>query len=177
MQIIGITGPAGSGKSTVARILCDRYGFIELSFAAPIRDFVQRLTGLSNEAFDAAKELPMESLCGNTPRFAMQTLGTEWGRLTLSSDLWLRQLDLEIERRADNDSRIVISDARFQNEAKWLREVGELWHLTRPGHAVNPHVSELGITPTDRDVTLDNDCDIPTLHYRIAAILGEGCQL
>jgi hypothetical protein len=34
------------------------------------------------------KEVPVDCLDGQTPRRAMQLLGTEWGR-TLSADLWI----------------------------------------------------------------------------------------
>ncbi len=64
MNLIGLTGPAGSGKSTVARILSDHYGFAELSFAAPIRDFVCRLTGWTLDTLQALKEEPHVAFCG-----------------------------------------------------------------------------------------------------------------
>lgn len=174
MKIIGLTGPAGSGKSTVARLLGERHGYWEESFAAPIREFIQEVCGLTPDELAAVKETPIAALCGKSPRYAMQTLGTEWGRHLIGADLWLRALESHLNEFASENDRIVISDVRFANEANWIRERGDLWHLTRPGAVVNPHASELGITPIDADVLFDNDCDLDALADRIAALVGAG---
>jgi hypothetical protein len=180
MRIIGLTGPAGSGKSTVASILVDRHAYHELSFGDPLRRFVRQLLGISSEQLQDIKEQPQDALCGRSPRELMQLLGTEFGRELIGEDLWVRRVEREanwlIEMR---ECRVitrmvgaVVSDVRFANEADWVRSRGELWHLSRPGHQVQAHISEDGLSVAAHDRTLDNDCDLPTLHQRVAQLLG-----
>lgn len=175
MKVIGLTGPAGSGKSTVAAILRQHHGFVEESFAQPIRDFIHGLIAAEtpcSELMRAHKEAPHPLLCGKSPRYAMQTLGTEWGRNLIHPDFWITLLDRDLRDCAEILPRVVISDVRFPNEAAWIRERGELWHLTRPGLPVNSHASEAGIAVTDCDLVLDNDCDLDELAHLIDLHVG-----
>jgi hypothetical protein len=174
MKIIGLAGPAGSGKSTIARTLRYRHGFIEQSFAYYLRDFILWVSGLSLDDLEQQKEDPHSLLCGKSPRYAMQTLGTEWGRNLIGPDLWVNLLARRIDvwPARSLPPGLVISDVRFENEADWVRERGELWHLQRPGIPVQSHSSESGVAITDRDVVVDNDCDLATLDARIAGLLG-----
>jgi dephospho-CoA kinase len=41
MRLIGLTGPAGCGKDTVAGFLCIVHGFVQVSFAKPIRNALE----------------------------------------------------------------------------------------------------------------------------------------
>jgi len=175
MKIIGLTGPAGSGKSTVAAILRQNHGFTEESFAQPIRDFIHGLIAPEtpcSEMMREQKESPHPLLYGKSPRYAMQTLGTEWGRNLIHPDFWITLLERDLRDCADILPRVVISDVRFHNEASWIRERGELWHLTRPGLPVNSHASESGIAITDRDIVLDNDCGLDYLERQIDLLVG-----
>ncbi|WP_346927659.1 hypothetical protein, partial [uncultured Arthrobacter sp.] len=43
MQVIGLSGFAGSGKSTVANYLVEEHGFTRLSFAAPLKKMLRTL--------------------------------------------------------------------------------------------------------------------------------------
>jgi hypothetical protein len=75
-----------------------------------------------------------------TPRLALQTLGTEWGR-TLSKDVWVRLALREIE---ESDRTLwVIPDVRFKNEMGAIREMegGHVLRLTR-GEQQYAHASE-----------------------------------
>ena len=75
-----------------------------------------------------------------TPRLALQTLGTEWGR-TLSKDIWGRLALREIE---ESDKTLwVIPDLRFRNEMGAVRALprGRLLRLTR-GEQRHTHASE-----------------------------------
>src|SRR5688500_6924803 len=39
LNIIGVSGQAGSGKDTVANYLCEEYGFVKIALADPIKRF------------------------------------------------------------------------------------------------------------------------------------------
>ncbi|MPZ19526.1 MAG: deoxynucleotide monophosphate kinase [Luteitalea sp.] len=119
--LIGFTGRIGAGKSTAARALYNR-GFTRVRFAGPLKAMMACL-GLSEQEVDGSlKEEPCDLLCGKTPRYAMQTIGTEWGRQMIGDDIWIRAF-----KRAVQDypyRMLVCDDVRFQNEANAIRELG-----------------------------------------------------
>ena len=89
-MIIGLTGLAGSGETTVARHLMGMHGFVRHRMAEPLKSMLKAL-GLTEQQIDGdLKEVPCELLGGKTPRHAMQTLGTEWGRDLISQNLWVK---------------------------------------------------------------------------------------
>lgn len=67
-----------------------------------------------------------------TPRYILQTLGTEFGR-SVSEDIWI---DYGLQRAREalaKNKWAVLKDIRFLNEAKKLRQLGcEVWRITRP---------------------------------------------
>lgn len=83
-----------------------------------------------------------------TPRKVLQTLGTEWGR-DYSKDVWIDYtLRKAGERLKDNLllDYVVVTDVRFMNEAKKIREVGgHVWRVTRPG-ADGSYANNAGVT-------------------------------
>ena len=103
-NLIALTGLAGSGKTTAADYLVKAHGFACISFAGPIKSMLRTLglTALEDieEVFEGeGKEKPNRLLCGKSPRFAMQTLGTEWGRDLIGPDLWVNAWNRDGARR------------------------------------------------------------------------------
>jgi len=155
-MIIGLTGKKQSGKSTVARILCENFNFVEFSFAGPMRVM------LSSIGFEEPKDKELiDDRFGFSYRQAMQSLGTEWGR-KLNPDLWLNLMKENI-----TDKNIVISDVRFENEAEYIRSVGKLVHIQRDTGVVDSHISEQGITPLINEDVIYNDYTINDLYNRM----------
>lgn len=119
-KIILLTGPAGAGKTTAGNILSTVHGFALLKFATPIKSMLYGL-GLTEEHIEGSlKEVPCDLLGGRTPRYAMQTLGTEWGREIMHPAIWIEVMIGWIKRlqhESDLFTRdIVIDDTRFPNE-------------------------------------------------------------
>lgn len=147
--LIGLAGPAGSGKDTVRNILELSHDFAGLAFAEPIRAMVRELltsNGCSDEYITnrELKETPIPGL-GVSARHMMQTLGTEWARKCLAEDFWLKLAATYMaDLRGQGYRQFVISDVRFANEAEWVRtQGGEVWMIERPGlQPVRQHVSE-----------------------------------
>lgn len=139
-MIIALIGPKSSGKSTVARYLVKKYGFVRHPFAAPLKNML-RAIGLRDAHVDGElKEMPTNLLCGQTPRHAMQMLGTEWGRNLIDPDLWVAAW-----RNTMPEGNIVIDDMRFPNEHKFITEEigGKIIAVRRPGYEYsNAHYSE-----------------------------------
>lgn len=123
-NIILLTGPAGSGKSAVARFLCSYYGRFQLvKFAGPLKDMM-RAVGLTDLEIEGNfKQEPCSDLCFKTPRYAMQTLGTEWGRNLIGADFWTNLWKRRV-RALPPYADVVTDDCRFPNEAAAAREVG-----------------------------------------------------
>lgn len=175
MILIGIAGPAQSGKSTLAgelRRIVEFRGkkYREQPFAGPLK---RMLASIGVDVSDLSKNVPVPFLDGSvTPRVMMQTLGTEWGR-SLLPDLWLRVWQHEL----DSDAHTVcVPDVRFDNEAELIRLTGgTIIHVTRKPTAdmlaVPAHVSEAGITRVKGDIIFRNDRGIEKMAQFAAQIL------
>ena len=95
-MLIGICGLKWNGKTTSAMYLKQRHDFVHTKFAMPLKNMLRsmwRSVGLDEETIERKiegdlKEVPCEFLNGHTPVHAMQTLGTEWGRVCISPTLW-----------------------------------------------------------------------------------------
>lgn len=158
--VIGLTGPGGCGKSTVARAL-QRHVAVALCppeivhTADPLKAALRGLlecAGVSDHRIrhmldGDLKRLQVPELEGRTPTHAMQTLGTEWGREQIGPDFWVNIWG----KRADGflrAGRSVINDSvRFENEAAAIRDRGGVVVrlVGRAGDLSAAHSSELGV--------------------------------
>lgn len=158
-MIVGLAGAAGSGKTTLAKALEVR-GFAIIGFADPIYEAVAAIVGLPVAALQqrAVKETPLEWL-GRSPRHLLQTLGTEWGRESISQTIWI---DIAMHR-AQHHRNVVIPDVRFDNEARAIRACGgRVWRLRRDDYrpldtVSSRHASEAGVSDHLIDLVIDND--------------------
>lgn len=131
--LIAFTGLAGSGKSTAAQHLVKNNGFQRLRFAGPLKDMMRALGLTEAEIEGDRKEVPCELLGGKTPRYAMQTIGTEWGRDLIASDLWIRAFRAALAKVPEGVP-VVVDDCRFPNEADAVVAAGGvLLRVVRPG--------------------------------------------
>nr|DAO91443.1 MAG TPA: deoxynucleoside monophosphate kinase [Caudoviricetes sp.] len=175
MILIGIAGPAQSGKSTLAgefRRLVEFRGqkFSEQPFAGPLK---RMLASIGVDVSDLSKNCPVPFLDGKvTPRVMMQTLGTEWGRALLPH-LWLCVWQHELD---DSAHCVCVPDVRFDNEAGLIRSLGgTIVHISRKPTAemlaVPAHASETGIARAKGDIIFRNDRGIEKMSQFAASIL------
>ncbi len=137
-MLIALTGLAGSGKSTVAKLT----GFVEMAFAAPMKEFCGQVFGFTDEELygpSEARERPSKTFkrpdgTPLTARYALQTLGTEWGR-NCDPDVWAKACLAGAKKAMALGSifeNVVITDLRFVNEARLVREAGGfIWRVNR----------------------------------------------
>lgn len=158
--LLGITGKAGAGKSTAADYLVSR-GWVRVKMADPLKNMM-RAMGLSDRHIEGdLKEVPCPLLQGKTPRYAMQTLGTEWGRQMIGPEVWTELARREIALCMAQGLDVVVDDVRFENEAAVIRELGGMvLQIERGGVDTGTHASEAGVMP---DLTYRNDATIPAL--------------
>ncbi|MCE2659529.1 MAG: deoxynucleotide monophosphate kinase [Rubrivivax sp.] len=127
--LIGLMGPAGAGKTTVANMLRERHGYMVISLADPLRDMLGALLsglGVGHEWMEdrELKERPIP-IIGASYRKLAQTLGTEWGRQRIDPALWVRLCAHKIqELRGTHQEAVVVHDVRFPNEAGMIRQAG-----------------------------------------------------
>ena len=182
-RIIGLCGPAGSGKTLAAQYIEEEFGLGRMSFAEPIKRMLRDGLGLRRaQLFGAEKETPIEEFGGITPRELMRSLG-DWGRMQ-RADLWIALLDQAAERAAMYHGRIalstggplgiVIDDVRLESEAAWVRsKAGLLLHLDRQGKFADlTHITESGIDHHDGDLLIRNYGIDDALRRQIIDVVG-----
>lgn len=139
----------GSGKDTAADYLTGNYGFKNIKFADPLKDMLRAL-GLTTEEIEdrVLKEQPHPLLCGRTPRYAMQKIGTEWGRHLIADNLWTNIF----EQRCNGKRLVVCSDMRFFNEAACVeRNNGIMIRIRRPATDPAPETWP-NLHPSEKDI-------------------------
>lgn len=165
--LIAFTGLAGSGKSTAAQHLVKNHGFQRLRFAGPLKDMMRALGLTEAEIEGDRKEMPCDLLGGKTPRYAMQTIGTEWGRDIIAPDLWIRAFNAALAK-VPADVPVVVDDCRFPNEADAIIAAGGvLVRVVRPGAGAGAsgHSSEGQPLPVVGEI--QNDVSLPTFIWSV----------
>lgn len=156
-MIIGLAGLKGSGKSAVADAIVARLSAeksYKLPFAAGLKLMLRTLLVNANVndvdqyIYGDKKEEPLYVLGGQTARYAMQTLGTEWGRELISENLWTNITMARAMSLESVGATVVIDDVRFPGELQAIKQAkGVVFNIVRPG--VEPgsdeHQSEFGV--------------------------------
>lgn len=208
--IIGICGFQGSGKDTVADYLVNTHGFRRMSFAGALKDAVSTVFGWDREMLEGrtrqsrewrekvdtwwANKLDMPNL---TPRWVLQYWGTEVCREGFHDDIWIHSMEHRLMNTSDN---VVISDVRFPNEIRSIKNTGGIVVRTHRGpdpewwsdavianrgatnnlrwatavekiKRVGVHSSETAWIGTKFDAELNNDGSIDDLYEQIRSLL------
>lgn len=125
--IIGLCGRAGSGKTSVARFIEDKYGATRLAFAAPLKTLAMELWDFSEEQVygEADVKEAIDPRWGISPRTAMQRLG-DGARRHLYDGIWIESVLKQIGRQR---GVFVIEDLRYLNEASSISAIGYVLRL------------------------------------------------
>lgn len=171
--VIGLAGAAGSGKSTAAeQIAIQLYPDVaRVRFADPLKAMMRALydtAGLSFAETDRRIEGDLKQafdplLLGHTPRLAMQTLGTEWGRYQFGGDFWTRlwMRRASLARSTTPGVIVVAEDVRFREEVRAVREMGGvIIGLAGRGGIGGAHESERSLGGADLDAVVMNGPDL-----------------
>lgn len=176
-HIIGLTGPARSGKNTVAEIISQEYGgrVREVAFADLIKVSAARALGIQfspdqvgskavrmwADVFkthatiqirdDRTGEIDHEI----SGRAFLQRYGTEAHRELFDDDFWVKNAELSLP----GDELVVVTDVRFDNEAHRIKSMkGFIWKVSRGDVGpVNDHASERPIDASLIDVEIPNN--------------------
>ena len=198
-MIIAISGLIGSGKDTVADYLVNLHEFRRESFAGNLKNAMCEIFGWDRDMLEGrskssrewreqvdawwAKRLNMPHL---TPRWILQHVGTDVIRGHFHDDMWLASLENKL-RKTDDD--IVISDVRFKNEVKMLKDLGAVcvevtrgdrpaWYQyavdgdTKKLETLKVHRSEYDWVGTEFDATLDNNGTLDDLYKQVEKLIG-----
>jgi len=141
-MIIGLSGFAGTGKSTIAEYLVREHGFVRLSFASAVKDIAGAAFGWDRQRLEGAtpqdrlwREQPdafwsQRMMKPFSPRYALQFLGTDIFRQHVLPTIWCDNVIAKI-RNLGLDANVVIDDVRFVNERNALRAEGAQFLLVR----------------------------------------------
>lgn len=165
---IGITGLKGSGKDEVYSKMCWCYPakFHPIAFADPLRDMMRAMLDLQGVCdkkeqdrylYGDKKEKRTVYFSNKTPRYILQTLGTEWGRDTINKAIWINIAKVRAEKVSMVGMIPVFTDVRFKDEAKFIKENnGTLLRVNRFESTDDLHESERYIPTLKVDYEIDN---------------------
>jgi len=171
-MLIGVVGLIGSGKDTVSKRLEQKHGFRRDSFAKSLKDAVSAMFNWDREMLEGNgdesrqwREQPDEFWSKKfgktvTPRWVLQHFGTEVMRQHMHDAIWI---DSCLSRYDGQPT--VISDTRFQNELKTIKEHGGEIILVKRGELPTreqmqergAHKSEWDWMGWEFDHVIDND--------------------
>ena len=196
-MILGISGKFSSGKSTVANLfakhLRGKYpNILQKSFAFKLKKMVELLSGIqmkqsySDNYFDnGIIDFTAEDKSIFIKEFNMtvgqmlQKIGTEVFRDNFSDEVWILTLLIDYDIYEKQNSLWIISDVRFTNEMKAIKNLNGLMIRTNRtdieeninSNRDRSHVSETALDlRTDFDYVIDNSGSLEDLEQQIQQI-------
>lgn len=188
MVLIGLMGKKGSGKTTGAQYLINKYHFVEESFANPLKKACQELFLLSHSQVfgtQEEKETPDPRWFRCSPRKILQYVGTDLLRDNLDKimpgigkDIFTHRFKLWYEEELIKNPLlcVVISDVRFQNEVDFIQSLGgTIIKINREtGIESDSHPSEMEMNRiTNFDYLIDNNATLDEFYQKLNSCLSQ----
>jgi energy-coupling factor transporter ATP-binding protein EcfA2 len=181
VQLLGISGHSGTGKSTICDHLLQSYSnTYQLAFADPLKVACVELFGMHlSDFYDSELKEQVHPVWGTSARKIAQFVGSEFFRDRIAqlipwvgTDFWLHRFAGTINSRLyfpqdqddfaiyDPTDTIVIPDVRFQNEYDFIiANGGVVLQVTREGKEGNVgiigHQSEKGFEAHTPEQTVE----------------------
>ena len=170
-RMIGITAVAQAGKDTAAdAIIRIMPGYFKTSFGDPLKNMLKTGLGLTNEQLWGDEKEIIDPRYNKSPRHMMQTLGTEWGRGMIDSNIWINALDARIKA---NGGSAVVPDVRFDSEADFIRKNGVLIHIEGRDVLKLDHKSEAGVCQKKGDIIMTNAGSLEEYYNTIEKVIAD----
>ncbi len=183
-RVIGITGKMRSGKDTTSEWLVNQYGYVHLSFAAPLKRVCGTLFNFDHDQlYGNKKNVKDDRWYGITPREVLQFVGTElfrnnMGRLLpeIKNNFWAECLKREVIVKLKEGKSVVVSDVRFPNEAEVLRQIHKstkIYRVNRENRGVDGavaaqlHSSETEMNGIVCDHEIENNGTLRELYGKV----------
>lgn len=178
-MILALTGYIGSGKSSVAKFLLPRGDWVRIGFADGLKDMLRAIGLTEAELYGDKKNEPSPILCGRTPRFAMQTLGHEWGRHIIDEDLWVNITKSRINYITGQNLHVVVDDLRYETEGLMLKSLGaHIWRVSRATVLGDlRHASERSVSKIPADMILHNNATLSELNVTVNSHINAMLEL
>ena len=158
--LIGLIGLKQSGKDTFADYLVEKHHFKKLAFAEPVKQICRTMFLLTEAQLnDPHQKEVVDARWGISPRQMMQKVGTDMVRQVWGDDFWVKNMDIRHRQQIGIDGNVVVSDVRFPNEAKWVRDRGGLLVRIEDGRRqpTDSHPSETSQASIGEDVCVFNE--------------------
>lgn len=164
INLVGLTGLAGCGKDTLAEMISNK-GWVRVAYADALKDMCIDYLGLSKEdAYTQEGKVKYNEFWGMTNREILQKVGTDAMRNGFHPDVWIKIAQLKIQKLLEEGKKVIVTDARFDNEAKLIEDMGGVVvKIIRDGVTSNlseleqKHISEKGIDEHLISFTILND--------------------
>ena len=202
-QLIGFVGQSGVGKDTAGGFLVKNHHFVALAFADALKRSVRDIFNFTDEQVWGSERNAVDHRYTRddgqplVPRYALQHVGTE-GYRHLHPGIWA-EVALRVAKKLLDNNNVysaahgplngltvqtpyngaVITDVRFKNELKAIRDAGgSLVLLRRASAIVSSHASEqelVDVPLSYYDYVIDNrelslgelEAEVSKMYYQL----------
>lgn len=160
--VIGFLGKAGSGKTTAANYLIEKYGAERVSFAGPLKEMAKQIWEFTDDQVygDATFKEQVDPRWGISPRTAMQRLG-ESARQCISPTVWINAcIEKVVQRTFEGKHFFVIDDVRYVNEVQSLNEATKFDGIVVRLSCTDSVSEDAGIHPSEAEMDWVTDKEV-----------------
>ena len=187
--LIGLVGQKFTGKDTVGSYFEKEYGYYPMSFAEPLKEVLQSVFLLTDKQVYGNEKEIIDERWKVTPRELHQIVGSGLFRETLpqyiphlEDEIWIRNFALRYENKKKEHSRIVITDVRHYNEAKFIKDnKGILVRIYRNEkdlyESEDEHSSEQQCLGIKADINIHNSHNETTIYTYMINQINEFMKL
>jgi hypothetical protein len=171
-MLIGLGYQKRQGKSTVAKF-CRGLGFVELSFAEPIKKAVMQIYGINNTYTKVSKEIIVPHV-GKSFRMLCEEFGFML-RNFYGDEFVIALLERKLEKALNKGKDVVISDVKYPKEVALVEKYeGHLVRVHKPTVKLDStFISEVQLVDYKWPHTIINNEGLKELQQKTVSLITQ----